>query len=627
VRFDLRASLVLALGLAAAPSVAPAQRPAPANPHVRLGGKTCTDCHTTAGWREVRFDHRQTSFQLLGQHQTVLCAACHDLRDFSHAATTCSDCHADPHRGDAGSRCEQCHSEIGWRQVGAQNAHARTRLPDLGVHTSLRCEDCHRQTGARQFTGRVAPCVTCHQATYDATTEPAHSAMGLPAQCETCHQFTTWSFARFPQHDGIFPVYAGAHAGVWSSCLTCHTDPSTYRVFVCITCHTQPETDPRHQGIPGYQWQSTSCLACHPDGRSGGFTQHDAVFPISSGTHAGTWSTCAECHTDPNNRQVFSCTAGACHAATPTNGLHQGIPGYLYTSSQCLSCHPTGLRGTFTQHDPLFFPIFSGSHAARWTACADCHTDPNKRPTFSCMTGACHAQATTDAGHSGIVGYQYAAAQCRSCHPDGTAGGFPQHDAVFPINSGTHAGQWTACAECHTDPANRQVFSCMSGKCHVATTTNALHQGIPGYAYTAAQCLVCHPTGLRGTFAQHDALFFPIYSGRHSGRWRDDCTVCHQDANRRDTFTCMSAGCHAQSQTNSNHSGVRNYVYAAASCYSCHPRGNTNAAPIVMPKPPGAARPTTVPGRQSPPLEAALRTYRVRVVDGRWATRWQATSG
>ena len=700
MRLDTRAAVVLALALAA-PAAASAQRPAPANPHVRLNGKACTDCHTTSGWREVRFDHRQTSFQLLGQHQTVLCAACHDLRDFSGATSTCGSCHTDPHRGDAGARCDQCHSEVGWRQVGAQNAHARTRLPDLGVHASLRCEDCHRQTGANQFTGRVTPCVTCHQSTYNATTQPAHTTMGLPTQCEMCHQFTTWSFARFPQHDGIFPVYSGAHAGVWRTCLTCHTDPANYRVYDCTSCHTQPATDPRHQGIPGYQWQSTACLACHPagrradsqfhevifpinsgthagkwtacadchtdpsnygafscmtgachaqaatdpghsgipgyqyvaaqcrschpDGRAGGFAQHDAVFPINSGTHQGKWTTCSDCHTDPNSRLVFSCTTGACHAAASTNGLHLGIPGYLYASAQCLSCHPTGLRGTFTGHEAIF-PIASGTHVGKWTVCADCHSDPSTRAVYTCITAACHPATPTTPLHQGIPGYGYTSAQCLSCHPTGLRGTFTAHDAsFFPIYSGTHVSRWTACADCHADPSTRATFTCVTAACHTATPTNGLHQGIPGYGYTSAQCLSCHPTGLRGIFTQHDALFFPISSGRHSG---NACTVCHQDLNRRDTFTCMSAGCHPQSQTNNSHQGRSGYAYTAAACYNCHPRGSAGVAPIFpMPRPPGAPKPSIMPAVRPPLLEAALRSYRMRLGDGRGATGRRATSG
>jgi hypothetical protein len=610
VRLDRRAAATLVLALAVAPSPASGQQPAPRNPHVRLNGLACTDCHTTSGWREVRFDHRPTSFRLLGQHQAVPCASCHDLRDFGGAASTCSSCHADPHRGDAGTRCEQCHSETSWHQVGAQNAHARTRLPDLGVHAALRCEDCHRQTGEQQFTGRVAPCVACHQTTFDRTTNPSHRTLGFATQCETCHQFTTWSFALFAQHDDVFPVYSGAHAGVWRNCAACHTDPSDYHVFTCTSCHVQARTDPAHQGIAGYQWVSSACLTCHPDGRSGSFAQHDAVFPIFTGTHASRWTACADCHTNPGNRQVFSCMTGGCHPQASTDPGHQGIAGYAYVAAQCLSCHPTGQAGTFAQHDAVF-PINSGTHAGRWTACADCHTNPTNRQVFSCMTGSCHPAAATNGHHQGIPGYAYTAAQCLSCHPTGRAGTFTQHDPLFfPISTGTHAGRWTACADCHTDPNSRATFSCMTGACHAATPTNGLHQGIPGYVYTPAQCVTCHPTGLRGTFTQHDPLFFPIYSGRHASLWGSDCTVCHNTPNSRVAFTCLSGSCHPAGQTNSSHQGRANYSYTAAACYSCHPQGRAGVAPFRQPRPPAGQEVSLLPVGRTPPLLAALRAYR-----------------
>jgi hypothetical protein len=539
VRPDHRAALLGAALLALAGAARAQQTGAP-NPHARLYGRACTDCHTTSRWRDVRFDHARTAFRLLGQHRSVPCAGCHDLRDFRGAAAACATCHADPHRGDAGPRCEQCHSETSWHEVGAQNAHARTRLPDLGVHAALRCEDCHRQTGAQQFTGRVTPCVACHQTTYDHTTSPSHATLGIPEQCETCHQFTSWAFARFPSHDAVFPIYAGAHAGAWRTCADCHPDPGSYQVFDCTGCHTQPRTDPRHQGIPGYQWQSQACLACHPAGRHADARFHEAIFPINGGTHAGTW-----------------------------------------------------------------------------TACADCHTDPSNYATFSCMTGACHPQPATDPPHSGVPGYQYVAAQCLSCHPDGRAGSFAQHDAIFPINSGTHAGRWTACSDCHTDPANRQVFSCMTGACHPQNPTDGTHQGIPGYAYTAAQCLSCHPTGVAGTFTAHDQLFFPIYSGSHAGRW-SDCAACHTDAGTRATFTCMSGNCHPPTETNGHHQGVNGYQYLAAQCYACHPNGRSGGtAPFrvpTVPRRPPASMPLAAARPQ--PLSAIVRSYVARWAAG-----------
>ena len=63
--------------------------------------------------------------------------------------------------------------------------------------------------------------------------------------------------------------------------------------------------------------------------------------------------------------------------------IHTGITGYAYVASQCLSCHPTGQPATFTQHDALYFPIYSGSHAGTWSACTACH------PTAGSPSAAC----------------------------------------------------------------------------------------------------------------------------------------------------------------------------------------------------------------------------------------------
>ena len=412
--------LALAGGLAAA-APAGAQEPVH-NPHVNLRGLACGACHTTASWREVSFDHRRTGTPLLGQHAAAPCAGCHDLRDFHTVARECRFCHLDPHRGDAGTRCQACHVEQSWRAVSAQSAHANTRLPDLGVHAALQCTDCHRQAAVQQFSGPVTPCVACHQTTFASTTNPSHPALGFSQQCESCHQLATWSFALFQQHDALFPIYTGTHAGRWSSSTTCHTTAADYTVFSCTTCHGQTRTDAQHQGVGGYQWVSSACLICHPDGRAGSFVQHDAIFPIFTGTHAGVWTACTDCHTNAADRKVFTCMSAACHPQAATDPAHAGIPSYAYTASQCYACHPTGQQGTFTQHDQLFFPIYSGTHANRWSTCDQCHSTAGQPAVFTCMSSGCHPQAQTASNHGGVNGYTYTAQACLSCHPTGRAG-------------------------------------------------------------------------------------------------------------------------------------------------------------------------------------------------------------
>jgi hypothetical protein len=409
----LLAALVLLAGAATS-----ARAQGRANPHRELQGRPCTACHGTGGWRDVRFDHRQTRFPLRGQHLAAPCTGCHDLRDFRAAVRQCGTCHQDPHRGDAGTTCEQCHNESGWRIINANEAHANTRLPDLGVHAALRCEDCHAQTGVQPFHGRVTQCVTCHRPDYDATTNPSHATLGIPTNCDQCHQMATWQFALFPQHDASFPIYTGAHAGVWSSCATCHPNSSDYKVFTCTVCHTQAPTDQHHAGIPGYSWDSQACLNCHPNGSGGDLSFHEGIFPIYSAPHGGTWTDCAQCHVDPASRANVSCLTGGCHAQAATDPPHQGIPGYAYTTPQCRSCHPDGRIGNFAQHDALF-PIYTGSHRGRWSLCTQCHTDPSSRTVYTCMGGNCHPKATTDSHHRGEQGYSYVATECLRCHPNG----------------------------------------------------------------------------------------------------------------------------------------------------------------------------------------------------------------
>jgi hypothetical protein len=563
------------LALAAGPRGLAAQeiQESVANPHVSLRGLACTACHTTGNWRDVVFDHRKTGTPLRGQHAAAPCSGCHNLRDFHAVAQDCKSCHEDPHRGDAGQRCEQCHRESTWHQVSARDAHARTRLPELGVHAALKCEDCHRQAAFQQFSGAVKPCVACHQTTFQATTNPSHASLGFSQQCETCHQFATWSFALFQRHDAIFGIYSGAHAGVWRNCATCHASTSDYSVYSCTTCHGQAQTNATHQGMgAAYSYQSSACLMCHPTGAAGTFAQHDAIFPINSGAHQGTWTGCTACHPNASTSSVFTCMSSGCHAQATTDPAHAGVTGYAYVATQCLSCHPTGAAGTFAQHDAIF-PINGGTHKGTWTACTACHPSAGTPSVFTCMSSGCHAQAATDPIHTGIPGYAFTAAQCLSCHPTGQPASFTQHDALyFPIYSGSHVGTWSACTACHATAGSPNVFTCMSSGCHAQAATDPAHTGIPGYAYTAAQCLSCHPTGTGGNFTQHDALYFPVYSGQHQGRWTT-CAQCHPTAGTPSVFTCMSGSCHPQAQTNSNHARRTGYSYTAAACYSCHPRG------------------------------------------------------
>ncbi|HER33894.1 MAG TPA: hypothetical protein ENO19_00300 [Halothiobacillaceae bacterium] len=64
--------------------------------------KTCDDCHGTAAWRELDFDHdRDSTYPLEGQHRRALCSGCHvpatisgeTVTRYRTVARDCSACH------------------------------------------------------------------------------------------------------------------------------------------------------------------------------------------------------------------------------------------------------------------------------------------------------------------------------------------------------------------------------------------------------------------------------------------------------------------------------------------------------------------------------------------------------
>lgn len=244
------------------------------NPDHAAGGisTNCTQCHSTASWPRARFSHAGTRFPLTGAHRAVPCAQCHGDGVYAGKSTTCVSCHqlayngtTDPPHQPAGftTDCTMCHTTTAW--TGATFDHAGTGFPLTGAHVTASCQQCHSDG---VYAGKPTACVSCHQAAYDATTDPNHAQSAFPTDCTSCHTTTTWTGARFTAHDAsYFPIYSGAHRGRWSSCSTCHTVATDYSQFNCLVCHGQSETNGHHSGISGYSYNSQACYSCHPNGR------------------------------------------------------------------------------------------------------------------------------------------------------------------------------------------------------------------------------------------------------------------------------------------------------------------------------------------------------------------------
>jgi hypothetical protein len=412
-------AIAVAAGLALAAGPARAQQGEPPYPHGAFK-EDCTLCHTGDSWRPAvvskAFKH-PASYPLRGAHATAACRDCHLSLDFAKAPTACADCHRDPHRGELGADCAMCHTPRNFLDRSAQlDQHRKTRFPLTGAHITQDCEGCHKPEpqGHLVYVNTPIECQACHLPLYLATTDPNHAAAGFPQDCSFCHTTTVWTTARFDHRNTAFPL-TGAHVGL--DCRSCHANGYAGTPTACYACHKTDydnTTDPNH-GSAGFP---TDCTLCHntTSFQDATFDHSTTAFPLT-GSHVGV--ACASCHSAGYTNTPTACFA--CHATdyNNTNDPNHAAAGF---STDCTPCHnTTSFQGAkFTQHDPLYFPIYSGRHNNTWNSCADCHTVATNFASFSCFL--CHAQGTTDSHHQGVNGYSYDSNACYSCHPRGSAG-------------------------------------------------------------------------------------------------------------------------------------------------------------------------------------------------------------
>jgi len=385
------------------------------NPHGRSIKISCSNCHTTAGWKPIRsspdFDHGTTGSQLKGMHTDIDCRHCHLNLVFSNIGTQCADCHADIHRRQLGADCEDCHTVRGWREIAQTvNGHIN-RFPLLGAHSAVECESCHTSAAVGLFRGLRTDCDFCHHEDYLNTPSVDHQTAGFSLNCELCHSMDSW-LSGFNHMAFTGFVLAGEHAVL--DCLDCHTTGDfTGTSADCLECHLQEyneATDPNH-ALAGFP---QNCELCH-SAVSWLVTTYDhsgTQFPL---TGAHTTLLCQDCHSSGQYTGLPS-DCYACHAEDYNSATD---PGHIAAgfSQDCTECHTTSewIGAEYAQHTG--FPIYSGKHNNEWTVCSECHTNSGNYSVFSCF--GCHERAEMDDKHEDEDGYTYNSANCYSCHPDG----------------------------------------------------------------------------------------------------------------------------------------------------------------------------------------------------------------
>ena len=387
-----------------------------------------------------------------------------------------------PH-GSFREACELCHTADGWRpaRVSAKFDHAKFGFPLSGAHAAAGCLGCH---GSLEFAKAERLCASCHE-------DPHRGEMG--SDCARCHGARSF-LDRAPMVRGhqltAFPL-TGSHAGL--DCESCHPPAAQGHLrFVgtrseCEACHLadfRATTYPDHEagGFP------QDCRACHSTlgWQKTNFDHAGTAFPLT-GRHRAT--ACASCHASGYAGTPTACVS--CHRADyDTASPNHAANGF---STDCATCHNTnGWDGANFNHAVTGFAL-TGAHTS--TPCASCHASGYAGTPTSCVS--CHQadfDGTTDPNHAAA---QFTTA-CETCHNTTTFAGarFDHDTANFPIYSGRHASEWNACSDCHTNPANFTVFTCLS--CHPHSDrakTDGAHTGENGYAYDSNACYNCHPRG------------------------------------------------------------------------------------------------------------------------------------
>jgi len=522
----------------------------------------CKTCHNVTAWSPSTFNHSTaTTFPLTGAHIGVACVSCHP-NGYSAIPTTCVSCHLTNYNATTNpnhiaakfpTTCETCHTNTAW-QPSTFNHTTSTTFPLTGAHVGVACQSCHTNgyTG-----GTPTTCVGCHQANYNATTNPNHLTAKFPTTCETCHTNTSWQPSTFNHTTSTTFPLTGAHVGV--ACQSCHTNGYTGGTpATCVGCHLtnyNTATNPNHVTNNF----SKDCQLCHNNTawQPSTFNHNTTVFPLT-GAHTGV--ACVSCHTNGYTGGTPTTCVG-CHL---TNFNASTNPNHVLAkfSTDCKTCHTVTAwsPATFNHNTATSFPL-AGAHIG--VACISCHAAGYAGIPTTCVS--CHQtnyNATTNPNH---ITAKFPTT-CETCHT--VSGWVPSTfnhstSTTFPL-TGSHTG--VACVSCHPTGYTAIPTTCVS--CHLAnynSTTNPNHVT----AKFATTCQTCHTTTawVPSTFNHSTATTFPL-TGAHIGV---ACVSCHPNGYSAIPTTCVS--CHLttyNATTNPNHVTSK----FPTTCETCHSTSN-----------------------------------------------------
>ena len=420
--------------------------------------RDCSYCHTEHEGRdanivpldEASFRHKTTDFPLLGKHDGVECANCHEPGEKHRTApSTCFACHESDnvHGETMGTVCADCHAPTGWENVTFD--HASTGFTLIGKHETAGCLDCHED---HTFVETPSTCYGCHAA------DDAHDGRS-GQECGTCHKPTDWHDTSFNHARDTSFELIGKHALL--VCGDCHSDDpfGDDMDATCFACHSE---DDNHNGHMGQQ-----CDSCHlPESFADVTFDHNVdTSHVLHGAHVSL--ECDACHIEPVFEAKPLASCGECHK---DDDPHSGTQGML-----CNDCHndESWAENVFFDHGLTRFPLL-GKHSN--AECASCHESQVFRDAPE-DCNACHGE---DDPHGNRF-----PDDCATCHaPVDWAKWRFNHDAQTAFSlDGAHSA--VTCDCCHRQ--SLAIQTTLGSRCSDCHASDDIHNGEFG-----ADCGRCH---------------------------------------------------------------------------------------------------------------------------------------
>jgi hypothetical protein len=454
--------------------------------------KACHECHPDHKGRksntmkvdEKTFDHKKTSYPLVGKHKKIKCVKCHTEKRTKKAVRknetrwfgkerSCLECHKsdDIHFFKdkfKNSECSECHSQESWKKK-IKFDHLKDGGYRLkGDHAKLKCKKCHIPNGKKSAKYKWPKfsqkrCLSCHKDNHKTNLSPKYQG----GKCDKCHKQTEWKIRKFSHNLTGFDL-KGKHSRVG-----------------CVKCHKQTTTKSKKN----YKWRGlkNKCLDCHKDYHA---------FATQTSKRFGPLGKCDRCHTN----ESFKKNVDFNHSLDTRFKLD----GQHSKKNKCIDCHVAAVGQNKKRPKKRIY---------RWRqldtkTCETCHKSPHKK-TFP---------------------PKLLRKKCTECHL--TTGwkkvrkgkGF-SHDATrFPL-VGKH--QKVKCDTCHIR-GKKQVFKFPFAERQFCQNCHKnVHKKQFDKKFSSKSCAECHtPRGFtkRKPF-NHNKTKFKL-TGQHA-KIKNKCSLCH----------------------------------------------------------------------------------------------------